>query len=78
MATTTQKHFSMALPAWSLSTKLKTFGSRVMDVLVLIANSSSIAKEIEHLNMKSDAELEAKGTSRVDEIQRIFGPRMFL
>ena len=50
----------------------------VFDWLVMLGANSSRAKAIDALGQISDAELEAKGTTRRDETIRILGAAVYL
>lgn len=54
---------------------LRRIGSNILETLAWFANANAMIKEVERLTKLSDAELQARGTSRPAEIQRIFGPR---
>lgn len=46
--------------------------SFVGNLLMQIGMASSIAKKVDHLNAMSDADLAAAGTTRHNEIQKLF------
>ena len=48
-------------------------GRKILNGLIVIAESSARCKQVERLNQLSDEELTARGTSREREIRRIFG-----
>jgi hypothetical protein len=54
---------------------LRRMGYIILETLTWFANAHSMINEVERLTKASDAELQARGTSRQAEIQRIFGPR---
>lgn len=47
----------------------------VLDALIWFGNIRPMIDEVERLVRTSDADLVARGTTRPDEIARIFGPR---
>ena len=49
------------------------FFRNIFDGMILLAESSSRAKAIDALSQVSDQELEARGTTRRDEVIRILG-----
>jgi hypothetical protein len=48
------------------------------NLLIAIGQASPLAKQIDGLNAISDDQLAAAGTTRNDEIRRIFGARFYL
>lgn len=77
MATTTPNYASDATLAQTVWASVASFGNSILDVLVSMGKYSSIAKQVDALNAFSDAELEARGTSRHAEIQRIFNGHLY-
>lgn len=54
---------------------LRRIAYNLLDTLTWLVNVRAMIDEVERLTKLSDAELQARGTSRPAEIQRIFGPR---
>ena len=54
---------------------LRRIGGGILDTLIWIANIRTMIDATERLTKLSDADLQALGTTRAAEIQRIFGPR---
>lgn len=48
----------------------------VVEFFVLMANIGTLQTEVERLNATSDAELAARGTTRGEEVSRIFRARV--
>lgn len=52
--------------------------SAVMNFLIQIAEANPRMKEVQKLNETTDEQLAARGTTRVDEVNRIFNGRFYL
>lgn len=64
-------------PIPGLFAALRHTGGRVLETLALLANASSLMREVERLNASSDEALAARGTTRSAEVDRIFGARHY-
>lgn len=54
---------------------LRRMAFTALEMLSALVTARTRIGEVERLTRQSDAELQARGTTRQDEIARIFGPR---
>lgn len=71
-------YMTAAKPAGSILHSLATPFVAFWNVLILIAEAHPKMAEVTKLNETSDTELAARGTSRQQEVRRIFAGRMAL
>lgn len=57
---------------------ISRIGHAVLSFLVKLGEANALARDIEKLNKISDAEFEAKGTTRADAVQSLFVGRYFM
>lgn len=71
--------YTTATPARSsvLSLLVRPF-SAIWSTLITIAEAGPRMRQINALNETSDAELAARGLTRLGEVQRILGNRMYI
>lgn len=62
----------------SFGTALARPFAAVLNFLIALGESGSKMEAVRHLHTQSDADLAAKGTTRVAEVNRIFAPYMYL
>lgn len=61
-----------------ISRTAKSVGEGIADFFITVMNSTTIARQVQDLSALTDAELEAMGTTRQEQIQRIFAGRYFI
>ena len=61
-----------------LSRAAKAVGESVTRFFTTVINASDIARQVNDLSALTDKELEAMGTTRQEQVQRIFAGRYFI